>query len=151
MGLIKPKKSASLEELTADATATAGDIIKGLTAYVKGELVTGTGNFLNVVTGHIDNSNANDVYAINIPCPAVPKVLYLNATTSLMSSGIMSLIFFKDVNFGGYYYISGSTGSNYTLSDVKTWEYSNGVFTFICRNSGSAYVLTRQYDYTIIC
>ena len=56
----------SLAELTADADATAADIINGKKAYVDGELVTGTANAgKQMVTGKVNFTSSTPSFSIS--------------------------------------------------------------------------------------
>ena len=115
-GGIKPETTADtstfresikgiLKEATKDATATAEDIAKGKTAYIKGELITGTSTYSKLKVGIITKSNSS---LFEIPANFEPDIIILYGTAT--SNYQFSVIYANsEINIVGWYAGDGAT------------------------------------------
>ena len=110
-----------LQARTADATATAEDIAKGKTAYIKGELITGTSTYSKLKVGTITKSNSS---LFEIPANFEPDIIILYGTAT--SNYQFSVIYANsEINIVGWYAGDGATYKIQNLlfqNDIVSFE-----------------------------
>lgn len=149
---------ASLEELTADATATAGDIVNGKTAYANGELITGTGNFLKCIKGVFNLTEETSTMPV-ILCNVKPSYAVLVVKESDLSYNNSSSssnyrtqkIVIDFVNESYFTLTATSAGTNNGNSGFGNsssfYKYENGEFTF---KTTRKFYANKDYHYMLI-
>ena len=140
------------QSLNSFGNATAADVRNGKTfTSAAGLKVNGTGDFLNIIEGSIDNTSASNVYTIDIPCPAMPETVILQQASESTAIGILKFIYNKGFNFGSIRsnYLTGKSRDNF-LTSVDVWNFSDGVFTLSVGTNATDYKINRNYNYKII-
>lgn len=145
---------------TADADATAGDILNGKTAYVNGRKLTGSHvcpvsePTIDIATYSIDVTATSIIFHV----PSKPKAFSIcpqgNITLNTSSRYVVNVVYDGTTTRGIY---AVSSGSSYNLtytathsSSYFTWTYADGVLTVATSSSTNGGVFATDVTYQLM-